>query len=322
MKQPILSIIVPTRDNTESLEAVFLKSIIINTNNVNNIELVFVVDKDDKKTIDFLSNNQAIKDLTFCQILKRKRSNNITEDYYNYGAKKSYGFFVMPGADDIKIDTPNYDLILLKTKEGIIKTEGPHKKHFFLFKTFGEGNGGRSTGFAGSMTPELREHGSRDQYCFFPILTRDSIDLLGYFLAPSTIPAWGADWFIDKLYKVLNRVAVTVPQINITQVSQHNTSTDVTNKDKQRDERMRIASSSMPKHDENPDNIFEILKAVHCIVTQNLEIYTPSDVWKKYEGYRLIDEATGAQHSGNRCPDIYLKILRSIQQALHENERR
>ena len=55
MKQPILSIIVPTRDNIENLEDGFLKSVIINTNNINNIELVFVVDEDDKKTIDFLS---------------------------------------------------------------------------------------------------------------------------------------------------------------------------------------------------------------------------------------------------------------------------
>ena len=76
MKQPILSIIVPTRDNIENLEDGFLKSVIINTNNINNIELVFVVDEDDKKTIDFLSNNQALKELTFLQILKRKRYPN------------------------------------------------------------------------------------------------------------------------------------------------------------------------------------------------------------------------------------------------------
>jgi len=303
MKQPILSIIVPTRDNIESLEDGFLKSIIINTNNVNNIELVFVVDEDDKKTIDFLSNNQILKELTFCQILKRERSNNITEDYYNYGAKKSYGFFVMPGADDTQIDTPNYDLILIKTREGIIKTEGLYTKHFLLIKTFGEGN-----------CEEAKD-------CCFPILTRDSVNLLGYFLAPAAVPGWGADWFIDKIYTVLNKVAVTHPNIKITQWSQHNSNKVPTERDKEGYRRMRRISLSEPNVGENPAMFLEILKAVHYIVLENLESYTPQHMWLAYENARLNSENVQGAVPGTRCPDIYLKILWSIQQTLYDNHR-
>tara|TARA_R110000751_G_scaffold245503_1_gene345486 strand:+ start:8636 stop:9556 length:921 start_codon:yes stop_codon:yes gene_type:complete len=301
MKQPILSIIVPTRDNIENLEDGFLKSVIINTNNINNIELVFVVDEDDKKTIDFLSNNQALKELTFLQILKRKRSNNITEDYYNYGAKKSYGFFVMPGADDIQIDTPNYDLILIKTREGMIKTEGRYTKHFFLIKTFGEGNVGG------------------DGYCCFPILTRDSVNLLGYFLAPPSVPAWGADWFIDKIYTVLNKVAATHPNIKITQQSQHNLNKAPTERDKEGYRRMKSISMSEPNVQENPAMLLEILKAIHYIVLENLESYTPQLMWMAYESDAAA--RTRGPWSSQICPDIYLKILWSIQQTLYDNHR-
>ena len=309
MKQPILSIIVPTRDNIESLEDGFLKSIIINTNNVNNIELVFVVDEDDKKTIDFLSNNQILKELTFCQILKRERSNNITEDYYNYGAKKSYGFFVMPGADDIQIDTPNYDLILIKTREGIIKTEGRYTKHFLLIRTFGEGNSNKGG----------------DGYCCFPILTRDSVNLLGYFLAPPRVPGWGADWFIDKIYTVLNKVAATHPNIKITQQSQHNLNKAPTERDKEGFRRMRRITMSEPNVQENPAMLLEILKAIHYIVFENLESYTPQLMWMAYESQKEANERCVTSDAWKApegvCPDIFLKILWSIQQTLHDNHR-
>tara|TARA_R110000824_G_C15109362_1_gene667006 strand:+ start:158 stop:1108 length:951 start_codon:yes stop_codon:yes gene_type:complete len=302
MKQPILSIIVPTRDNIENLEDGFLKSVIINTNNINNIELVFVVDEDDKKTIDFLSNNQALKELTFLQILKRKRSNNITEDYYNYGAKKSYGFFVMPGADDIQIDTPNYDLILIKTREGMIKTEGVHKKHYLLIKTFGKGNAGAG-------------------FCCFPILTRASIDLLGYFLAPPAITGWGADWFIDKIYSTVNKVAVPTTPINIQHVSKH--SGDITQTAEARYSRMAAISQAVPNCKHNPKIYVEMVKAIFLIIAENMEQYTPAAVYEDFSNASATPDTQKAANISHpkleKHPKIFLEAIYSIKQAVYNN---
>ena len=304
MKQPILSIIIPTRDNIEALRDGFLRSFVHNTGDVNNVELIFVVDEDDKKTINFLQKNDALKHIAFFQLLIRERSKNITDDYYNYGAKKSNGFFVMPGADDIVINTPNYDLVLIKVRQDLINIEGIHKKHYLLIKTYGEGNVGG------------------EGFCCFPILTRASIDTLGFFLAPSLIPSWGADWFIDKIYTTLNRVATTKPAINITQWSCHNASKEPTKRDKENHNRMAHINRSVPDCKENPQLVLEILTAIYHIVTENIENYTPPGLWKAYESARLINENVKGAVPGTRCPDIYLKILWGIQQTLHDNYNR
>tara|TARA_R110002012_G_scaffold258930_2_gene440067 strand:- start:236 stop:1153 length:918 start_codon:yes stop_codon:yes gene_type:complete len=302
MKQPILSIVIPTRDNIEVLRDGFLKSFIHNTSDVNNVELIFVVDKDDKKTIDFISNEKLLKRLAFFQLLIRERSINLTEDYYNYGARKSSSFFVMPGADDIQIDTPDYDLILIKTREGLIKSEGLNKKHYLLIRTYGEGNKGG------------------EGYCCFPILTKASVDLLGYFLAPSTIPGWGADYHIDKIYNTLNRIAATKPVINITQWSCHSNLKEPSARDRENYNRMvNIINPSGLNCREHPRLVLEILTAIHSIVTETMENYTPPDLWKAYESARVINESVKGAAPGTRCPDIFLKILWSIQQTLHDN---
>ena len=183
----------------------------------------------------------------------------------------------------------------------MIKTEGRYTKHFFLIKTFGEGNVGG------------------DGYCCFPILTRDSVNLLGYFLAPPSVPAWGADWFIDKIYTVLNKVAATHPNIKITQQSQHNLNKAPTERDKEGYRRMKSISMSEPNVQENPAMLLEILKAIHYIVLENLESYTPQLMWMAYESDAAA--RTRGPWSSQICPDIYLKILWSIQQTLYDNHR-
>ena len=313
MKQPILSIIIPTRDNIEALRDGFLRSFVHNTGDVNNVELIFVVDEDDKKTINFISNEKGFKQLKHFQLLIRKRSLNITDDYYNYGAKKSNGFFVMPGADDIVINTPNYDLVLIKVRQDLLDIEGIHKKHYLLIKTYGEGNIGKD--------PD-----GRDGHSGFPILTRDSIDRLGYFLAPAGIPGWGADWFIDTIYTTLNKVAATNPPINIAQVSQHSNKKNPSEKEKEKYRRMKEVYLSAITPKENPEIWLEILRAIHYIVLDNLEKYTPKSKWMKYEANRVNEAAATAVGSpigviakGSICPHIYEEILIGIQQALYRN---
>jgi len=299
MKQPILSIIVPTRDNIEALRDGFLRSFIHNTSDVNNVELIFVVDKDDKKTIDFLSNNQALKKLTFLKIFKRERSTNITKDYYTYGAQKSNGFFVMVGADDIQITTPLYDKILEKMKHGIIQKEGSGKKYFLLVQT----TGCAAAGDAGA--------------CPFPIITRDSINLLGYFLAPEIIPGWGPDWYIHKIYNTLHKVALPATPINIRHVSKH--SGDTTQNVEARYSKMAAISHAALNCKHNPKVYVEMVRAIFLIIAENTEQYTPAVLYEAFSTDELISENVKGAAPGTNCPDIFLKMLWGIQQTLHDN---
>ena len=302
MKQPILSIIVPTRNSVQNLGELFLAPIARNTYNTNNIELVFVVDKDDDASICFLKNNKFLKTLKFVKIIIREQSDNLTRDYYNAGAKQSTGFFVMPGADDIQIDTPNYDLILLKTRDGLIKTEGVHKKHYLLIKTFGKGNVGAG-------------------FCCFPILTRASIDLLGYFLAPPAITGWGADWFIDKIYSTVNKVAVPTTPINIQHVSKH--SGDITQTAEARYSRMAAISQAVPNCKHNPKIYVEMVKAIFLIIAENMEQYTPAAVYEAFSNASATPATLKAANISHpkleKHPKIFLEAIYSIKQAVYNN---
>jgi hypothetical protein len=299
MKQPILSIIVPTRDSVQNLEKLFLTSIAKNTYNINNIELVFVADKDDDTTIHFLHNNKFIKALKFVKIIIREQSNNITKDYYNTGAKQSTGFFVMVGADDIQITTPLYDKILEKMKHGIIQKEGSGKKYFLLVQT----TGCSVVGDAGA--------------CPFPIITRDSINLLGYFLAPEIIPGWGPDWYIHKIYNTLHKVALPATPINIRHVSKH--SGDTTQNVEARYSKMAAISHAALNCKHNPKVYVEMVRAIFLIIAENTEQYTPAVLYEAFSTDELISENVKGAAPGTNCPDIFLKMLWGIQQTLHDN---
>jgi glycosyltransferase involved in cell wall biosynthesis len=300
---PLLSVIIPTRDSVQNLEKLFLDSVAKNTYNINNIELVFVADKDDSETIHFLKNNEFIKSLKHVKVIIRKQSNNITKDYYNVGAKQSTGFFVMVGADDIQITTPEYDKILEKIKQGIIQEEGHDKKYFLLVET----NSDVAVGEAGA--------------CPFPIITRDSIDLLGYFLGPEIIPGWGPDWYIHKIYDTVNKVATPRVPISIQHRSVH--SGNITEKSKGRYSKMKTVSALAPNAKHNPQVYVEMIKAIFLIIAEDMEQYTPHNM---HQAFTIAGTAPDTALAANinqpqieKCPKVFLEAIFGVKQAVHNN---
>lgn len=108
----MISILIPTREKLEPLKKT-LTSIIKNSSNVNNYEILIGVDNDDINTINFLGSidNENIRIFYF----ERQFYNNI-HFYYNNLAENAKGELLWIFADDFEILTKNWDLYINKYK--------------------------------------------------------------------------------------------------------------------------------------------------------------------------------------------------------------
>ena len=292
---PILSIIVPTRDSIKLLGN-FIDSIKNTVFDKNNIELVFVVDKDDQKTITFLKGHSYINDMKFVQLLIRPQSTNFSRDYYTYGAKHATGVFVTPGADDLKFNTKHFDSILIQTEKDLKPDPNgcdPPTKFYLLTVTgplesvVTEISPSYTMGI--TITGDVPSDISLPmlKFCCFPILTKESIDLLGFFLAPEEVPGWGADWVIDQIYRMADRIIETTPPIEILHDSWHAGNRDVLSTIRHR--RMKRISESTVSPQVNDE---VILKLTEATVKLKNAIHGLEHKWST----RAIKHAVAVEH--------------------------
>ncbi len=180
-----------------------LNSIVKNTQRLNEIELLVCIDGDDNDTQKMISRWTLL-----CPIHTRffivERSEHFTRDYINYLAKMADGRFVMNINADSEFVTPNWDehvyarmeiacrqskddIWLGLVKDGLVRTgEDPKFPHFTCW----------------------------------PIVSKASIDTLGYFL-DERFKIWGPDHFIAAVYRRANRL-VSLTNVLIEHNSVHN----------------------------------------------------------------------------------------------------
>ena len=104
MKQPFISMILPTRGRVNSLER-FLKSITRHTDQPHQIEIILVIDKDDHESIEF----------KFPDLIIKKRivhSGQSMGSLNQAGFEVSSGRYLMLANDDIEIQTDHWDSTL------------------------------------------------------------------------------------------------------------------------------------------------------------------------------------------------------------------
>ena len=172
------SIIFPSRDRTNLLSNL-LNSILKNTYNLKEVEVLIAIDNDDRGTFEFLTHFTY----PFVKIWTVNRSLNFSKDYYTFLAKQSTGRWIITANDDCVMETPDWDIKayeVLKDRPGVIY--GWIQDHLGGFRAHGHGN-----------------------YCCFPLQGRGGFEALGY-IFPPRVPTWGADIWAKNLYDQINSV--------------------------------------------------------------------------------------------------------------------
>jgi hypothetical protein len=181
--QKKFTILFPTRERTGLLKSL-LDSIEQTTHDLNSIEVLVAYDNDDEVTDGFIFGHSR----NWIQWIKCSRSLNFSRDYYSRLAHFSCGRWIIICNDDAEFRTLNWDLLAeeaLKDQPGIVM-------------------GWIEDGLADAR------HWDLGNYCCFPLIGREGYEALGY-IFPETIPTWGADIWLRKLYDSTGAPVVTLP---------------------------------------------------------------------------------------------------------------
>lgn len=184
------TILFPTRERPKLLKAL-LDSLVANTSNLDDIEVLIAIDIDDKTDYELLGAYSFVRDFRVHQ------SMNFSENYYNFLAYHSTGEWIITGNDDCCFETKNWDWIAYNALK-----DRPRVIYGWIEDNLGK----------------YRARGQGD-YCCFPLFGRRGYETLGY-IFPSRIPTWGADIWSSNLYKQINS-RITLP-IKIHHICYHN----------------------------------------------------------------------------------------------------
>lgn len=202
-----ISCIIPTRDR-QKLFLGCIKSLINNTNKVQDLEVMVVCDEDDSSSISYV--NEIIKNhkVLDIKLLTRLRTEMINKDYYNYGGEHATGDLLFIMADDLEIVAPNWDLDIAREYESWC-VKYPDKIFMVALR---------------DNTPSP-SHRIKKPICF-PMFTREAMVAQGGWLLLPKIPTWGVDTIMQKIYQAeengLDRTITLDGRNYINHISHHN----------------------------------------------------------------------------------------------------
>lgn len=196
-----ISIVIPTRERIDLLQQC-LESILYNSSEERLFEVIFIVDFDDTKTINFLrSITQNFNFycphtgdmLSSMSIVIVNRSTFMQRDYNNVGANMAKGDLVFILNDDCIIETKNWDKKLIEFYE-----KNKPEDDIMLIGCLDNTHNG--------LTKSDRGH-ARTMESFgacFPIFTKTFVKIFnGVF--PPEVKMWGADTIAHKMFSILGR---------------------------------------------------------------------------------------------------------------------
>jgi Glycosyl transferase family 2 len=191
------SIIFPSRKRIPLL-APLLRSISTTATDPKRVEVLVAYDDDDDITHEFFTTLEAHENI-YCDVrpFRVPRSKNFSRDYYSMLGKHATGRWIIVCNDDAIFETQGWDALAyekLKDEPNIVY------------------------GWIEDCLAQYRLE-QYSHYCCFPLLGKEGVDILGY-VFPETIPTWGADIWIRKLYDSLGRI-VDLP-MTIKHISHHN----------------------------------------------------------------------------------------------------
>jgi len=164
-----ISLIVPTRNRLNQLNE-FINSIIITAYNINNVELILVIDRDDAETKEYEVNNLSTK-----KVIVEPGASMGTLNMSGYEA--CTGDYIMLLNDDVVITTKDWDKIILE-----------------IINAYQDG----------IVLIHVNDGIFRDTLCTFPLLTRTFIEIAGG-ICPVEYERYRID---DHIYNVFNLLSI------------------------------------------------------------------------------------------------------------------
>lgn len=172
----------------------FLFSVLSNTKNKKDIEILIRYDDDDEETEEFSNRASFIYDLNLT-FIKGPRPKSLIVSY-NETVRRSKGENLFVCNDDIQILTKDWDEIALRKIEEYKKEKGISDDIYLC------------TTDCSSIDRDKRKG-----YCSFPIISKKATDVLGFFMYDSFV-GLGGDSSIHRLYEGIDRV-IDITEIKI-----------------------------------------------------------------------------------------------------------
>ena len=191
--KPIFSLCVPTRNRVQFIERL-LGTLKDTVDNGERIEILFAIDDDDIISEAYLRHCRKRSSFAI-KVFKREQSKFFNRDYYNWLADKAVGEFVWVIGDDLLFIKKGWDTILInKINEYFLAH--PARVVYINIKD-------------NTPLPIDEYYPSLPNYSNFPLISKEAITAVGYFMPPQ-IPSWSGDYVAylaynsDRCNRVLN----------------------------------------------------------------------------------------------------------------------
>jgi len=182
------SLLLPTRKRPQQLRKL-IESILLTTHNIKDIEIHLAIDDDD---IQIQDTAVVLKDqYKLCNLLihMRPRGNSIVTHYYNWLALHfCQGKYLMVLNDDTLFRSQDWDKNVYNRLEEYLKDKPD----------------GLVLGISEDLDSDREVHNDY-LVCGFPVISKESVETLGFLLDPSFMMATSDD-DICKLYATIDRV--------------------------------------------------------------------------------------------------------------------
>lgn len=185
------SLILPSRERTELLGK-FLSSVKTNTHNLNEIEVLVAVDKDDQETV-YTMPTLKLK-YPFVTFHVGQRQDNFSTGYYDKLANISKGKYIWALNDDCVFTTFGWDRLALQHFTTIQYHDG-----IYYCRTLDDLGKG---------------------YPCFPMLTCGALNVQDFFFH-CEFRSWGADINLHEIWSTIGRV-VDCPMLTVKHLTHHN----------------------------------------------------------------------------------------------------
>ena len=198
---PFFSLICPTRDRMIERSRL-LNSLEDTITDPSQVEIIFIVDKDDLRTQNLIENSIERHKKLNIKYYTRNRSYFLNRDYYNWASGLAEGEYHWAIGDDLVFKVKGWDKIISERIKEYIKFK-PDNIVFASIK---------------DNTPKPTN--KLPKFPCFPLVSKTAIRVLGFLLHPN-IPTWGADYALYCLYKKVDRVLLIEDRIYIEHISYH-----------------------------------------------------------------------------------------------------
>jgi len=176
--EPIFSLCIPTRARVDFVERL-LRSLIDTTDNIDRVEVLFMIDDDDIISHAYL--NRCIERFSInIRLFTRPQSEFLNEGYYNQLAPKATGRFCWILGDDLVFVKKGWDTLLINKINDFLIARPTEVLYI-------------------SVKDDVERPPDAPPYANFPLISKEAIKVVGYFMPP-TIPSWSGDYLIYLVY--------------------------------------------------------------------------------------------------------------------------